>query len=154
MNLEKPWLNADGTMKSEDEIKTICQTWNPRVWEEYLETFEIGQEELPVKPTTVAGILDSIDPKDLAMGIFSYAEEPRLSHFKPFVARAIRTLTQRQYIVLKKIYWHQQSLTQIAKELGISKSAVHCSHQAALKKLRQVIPVLAIQEKLMKSQVS
>lgn len=154
MNIEKPWLNADGSTKSEEEIKKICKTWKPRIWEEYLETFEVGQEELPMKPKIVESVMDSIDPKDLAMGIFSYSEEPQLSHFKPFVVKAIKTLTQKQYIVLKKIYWHQQSLAQIAQELGVSKSAVHCSHQAALKKLRQVIPVMAIQEKLVKSEVS
>lgn len=151
MNIEKPWLNADGSTKSEKEIREICQTWKPSVWEEYLETFEVGQEELPMRPKTVEGVLDSLDPKDLAAGIFSYSEELQLGHFKPFVSRAVKTLTQRQYIVLKKIYWHQQSLAKIAQELGVSKSAVHKTHRAALKKLRQLIPEMAIREKLMNS---
>ncbi len=152
MNLSKPWLNADGTTKTEEEIRKICRTWLPSVWEEYLQTFEVNQADTPVKPKTAEKLMDSLSPKDLARGIFGYSENLELDHFKPFVARAIKSLTQRQYIVLKKIYWHQQTLSQIATELGVCKSAVHKSHQSALKKLRALFPEMAVREKLMKSE--
>ena len=47
MNSEnkKPWLNNDGSQKSDQELKEICKDWGPTVWEEYLATLEIAQKE-------------------------------------------------------------------------------------------------------------
>ncbi len=56
--------------------------------------------------------MEKLDLKDLAKGIFGHAEKDNLDCFKPFVARAVRKLTQRQYLVLKKIYWYQCTLSQ------------------------------------------
>ena len=37
----KPWLNEDGSVKSDAKIRKAGQQWPPSVWEAYLSTFEV-----------------------------------------------------------------------------------------------------------------
>ena len=46
MKCKKPWLFPDGTPKTEKEIKEFCKDWSPSVWEDYLKTLEVDQEEV------------------------------------------------------------------------------------------------------------
>ncbi len=46
MQNKTPWLNPDGTPKSEEEITRSCKSWSPSDWEDYLKSTEINQEEV------------------------------------------------------------------------------------------------------------
>ncbi len=41
---ESPWLNSDGTIKNDDEIKSISKGWSSQTWENFLkETVDVNQ---------------------------------------------------------------------------------------------------------------
>jgi RNA polymerase sigma factor (sigma-70 family) len=48
-------------------------------------------------------------------------------------------LSPRQYQVLEALYLHGQSISETAKDIGITRQAVHATHRRALGKLQQLL---------------
>ena len=46
----QPWLNEDGSVKSDAEIRKAGQQWPPSVWQKYLATLEVRWQENVVLP--------------------------------------------------------------------------------------------------------
>ena len=51
----KPWLNKDGNIKSDAELRKAGQNWLPSVWEEYLATIEVRRKEDIILPPCEGG---------------------------------------------------------------------------------------------------
>ena len=51
----KPWLNEDGSVKSDAKIRKAGQQWPPGVWEAYLATLEVERrkEDVVLPPTEI-----------------------------------------------------------------------------------------------------
>ena len=41
----KPWLNKDGSLKNDEELKKISKSWSQATWEAYLDSLETQQQE-------------------------------------------------------------------------------------------------------------
>lgn len=151
---KKPWLNFDGTTKTDEELKEVSKEWTPKNWEAYLSEQEQHQREEPHPHNILESIEEKISPEELARGIFSYVSECNLPHFKPFVAEAIATLSPRELKVIQGVYWDSKTYREIAVQIGVTKAGAYKIHSRALEKLRLLIPKVAFQEKPIKSKAS
>ena len=152
VNTDKPWLNADGSMKSDEELKSICQTWKPSQWEEYLSTIEGAQVEMPISQLTADD--EKERAQELAVNIFDYIIESKNVHLKSVISEAISSLTPRQLQVVRKVYWERKSYAQAAKELGVGKSTIQNIHIQALGRLRTIVPDLTIKKRTINTKAS
>lgn len=56
-----------------------------------------------------------------------------------FLGQAVKLLNQKQQHLIYQVFYDNKSLTEIAKEQGISKSAITQQMQVILKKLREIL---------------
>ena len=68
---KKPWLNEDGNIKSEKELKEVYPNWGSSVWNEYLESLEVSQKEDSVLSPS---IMDTFSAEECAGLVFSMAK--------------------------------------------------------------------------------
>ena len=154
-NNKRPWLNADGSLKSTEEIKSSCASWPPSIWEAYLSTLEDRAPEATISPAGVLKRESKLSAEELAVSIFDYiSDSNEYSRFKDLVVDAMNRLSPRQLEVIRRIYWENKSQVVTAKELGISKSTVQVNLKRALEKLRMTISEMAIERTILKSKVS
>ena len=48
--MKQPWLNEDGSLKNDAELRKVSRYWHPDVWEEYLALYEVERQEHVVLP--------------------------------------------------------------------------------------------------------
>lgn len=143
----KPWLNEDGRVKSEAELKEVCQQWRPSVWEAYLATVEVRRrkEEAILPPAA----LDSFSTARHLSCAFSGAEEESHPFLKVALNACLCELTPRQRSVVIDRYWQGKTITAIAASTGVSKQAVSQTIKTALARIRTSLTDGSFQRRLM-----
>lgn len=141
----KPWLNEDGSVKSEEEIKNICQAWGPSVWNEYLESLEVSQKEDSVFSPS---IMDTFSAEECAGLVFSMASEEKYPLLKVALNACIRQLSPKQREIIHQYYWNGKTLHEIASEMGITRQSVYKSMKAARLKLKALLTSGSIQKRI------
>lgn len=132
-NVNRPWLNENGSFKSVEEIKKISQTWNSSQWEEYLKTLEGTQKESSLDK---AYYIDQISNEDCADIFFSFIENDDYPHIRMSLEMVFRKLTKNERNVLRKVFWEGISKADIAKQSGISRAGVTRTYNRAMEKLK------------------
>ena len=70
----KPWLNEDGSVKSDAELREAIPQWPSSVWREYLSTLEVGRrEEHILSPAE----MDAFSSEECADLLFAMAVEEK-----------------------------------------------------------------------------
>jgi RNA polymerase sigma factor (sigma-70 family) len=136
-----PWLNSDGTRKTDDELRALSKTWGPSIWEKYLESIEVAPTEL------LAHYGHSIEETAVEDGVrilFSLSSESMFPHLRAAVNVALSRLTPRQYEMLKLHFYERKSQPEIANILGISRSTVRDGIHAALQRMRTILGSISI----------
>ena len=62
-----------------------------------------------------------------------------------FLGQAVKLLNQKQQNLVYQVFYANKSLTEIAKEQGVSKSAITQQMQVILKKLREILKNFGVQ---------
>lgn len=62
-----------------------------------------------------------------------------------FLGQAVKLLSQKQQNLVYQVFYVNKSLTDIAKEQGVSKSAITQQMQVILKKLREILKNFGVQ---------
>ena len=70
----KPWLNKDGNVKSNTELRKAGQQWPSSVWEKYLATLEVGRREEDVLSPAE---MDTFSAEKCAGVLFSMASKKK-----------------------------------------------------------------------------
>ena len=112
MKYTKPWLNVDGSSKSEEEIQMSCKDWCPEDWEEYLKTFEGELEEEVLEFPIKVEEYSFEDHKKFLDDTMSVNEFPML---ESNLLEAMRELTLKQQIVLREYFWERRKMEEIRK---------------------------------------
>lgn len=130
------FLKADGTFKSEEEIKKSCKNWNPSVWEDYLKTLEVEQEEILLEdPSRIED--HSQEESDIhRQNVPSKNELPIL---KRYLFEAVKELTYKQRAVLSQIFLEGLTLKMVGQNMEISAYAVARVRDRALRSLGLVL---------------
>ena len=135
MRNKKPWLNPDGTLKSDEEIKLSSKNWSPSVWESYLKTLEVDQEELLLDDPTFIEEHSQEEHHTHSQNLPSLMELPAL---RKYLFKAVEELTPKQQEVLSYLFLEDLSLRGAGKKMGISAVAVIRIRDRALKSLGQI----------------
>lgn len=136
-NQSRPWLNKNGSIKSDAQIKAISKEWSLETWEQFLsETVdqeEVYQRELPSFVSDE--ILDSF-PETIWEG----KDSDRMDSVAKELRRICRgILTPRQQHVIRSTFWEGLSERKIGELLGISRSSVKTLKARALEKIKKQI---------------
>ena len=135
MKSKKPWLNANGTKKSEEAIKKSCKDWNSSVWEEYLKTIEVNQREVPLSPALIEEYSQE-EHDDFCHSLPTSQEFPFL---KKHLFDAVRELTPKQQKVLTGLFLEELKLREVGEMMGVSPYAVARIRDRALKSLGSIL---------------
>ena len=84
----KPWLNDDGSVKSDAEIRKAGQQWPSSVWEAYLSTLEVRREEKVVLPSIE---MDEFSKEEGIGMLFSMASAKKYPRLKFALNASIHT---------------------------------------------------------------
>ena len=136
----QPWLNEDGTEKSEKEIQRISKSWTPDTWEAYLQTIDVQQNE----ETEILGIeyerVSSDDYANLVLGFLDKQRFPRPNNLKRVILFTLKdTLSVREFQVIDLLYWKNLSTSDVAQKMKIGEQTVRNLHSRSLKKIRKNI---------------
>ncbi len=127
-----PWLTSNGSVKSDAELKEICQSWPPKVWEEYLKNFESCQNEF------LTPDIDQIrqDPSQNCVEIYkSLLAQEEFPELKRVINAALCSLSTQEQKVIRSLYWDGLSQREAAKTLDLAKTSLSIYRERALKKL-------------------
>lgn len=133
MKPTKPWLNNNGKLKSDSELKQICKDWTPSEWEEYLTSLERRRRE------PLLHIPSDIDEAIEDYVIFMFSDQSRFPHLLEAFDLAMETLTPREHEILRKKYWEGLSEYVIAAELNLSRSSVQTLKSRGLSKIKKIL---------------
>jgi RNA polymerase sigma factor (sigma-70 family) len=111
-----------------EELKALrihSRSWTAEQWEEHLSFLEIGlREDLQFNPAK-------------ANEPFIWKAEEASEEYQEAAADLLKILTQRQFAVIKLIFWQGKSERQVARIMQLSRSGVYDLKTRALKKLRK-----------------
>jgi DNA-directed RNA polymerase specialized sigma subunit len=111
-------------------IREQSKSWSAEEWESYLATLDVGLKESLSSKTEVSS-------RGLTANVFEYAATDCPDDVLELVERLVAQLSKRQQFVLRNVFWDGKSERQIAKMLGIGRSAVYDLKKRALKNLRK-----------------
>ena len=129
----KPWLNEDGSVKSDAELREVNQQWPPSVWREYLATLEVRREEEVVLPPSE---MDALSTEAHISLTFAMASGEKHHLLSVVLDACIRELTPRQRSLIVGRYWEGKTITEMAANMGVSKQTVSKTMKKALASLK------------------
>jgi hypothetical protein len=140
-----PWLNEDGSRKSDNEISELGQTWSAETWNRYLGE-DIGQlddDEMVFFPH-----VDTIAIHDGAELLDSLKEIDDYQKLRFAVPHAVDELSYKQKIVIKNIFWSNKTIEEVAIDLKMTNTSVRSLKYRAIKRLKEILPTEEFKEKL------
>lgn len=138
----KPWLNDDGSRKSESQIKDDCKSWSAQNWEEYLQTQEVDQRELLFdNPATSDNFSQEAHDQHIKT-IFDRNDYPGLQQK---LVKLMGLLSEKQRCVLHLLFWENRSVLEIAEMTGITRQSVYELKGRALTQLGSLLVKSTVQ---------
>lgn len=115
----------------QDEIvRTDRRTWNEREWEACMKSVEISLSESLSLNREVVSQHSSVSMYELSSSVCS-------EELSKIVQQLLARLSERQVLVISKIFWDGKSERAIAREMKISRQAVYDLKRRALNNLRK-----------------
>jgi RNA polymerase sigma factor (sigma-70 family) len=130
-----PWLNADGTKKSEEEIKELGKAWSSETWNLYLDS-EVGtlrDDELLFVPT----VTDEILEKSAVLNLLQ--EGKHYEELETALLLALSQLTKAEKFIIRESFWKKSSNKEIAQRLNKTQKNVGVLKSRAIKKLGKIL---------------
>ena len=132
MTNQKPWLDENGNVYSNEKLRVLKDGWNLETWEAFLKSDveKACQEYLPDDPGFVENsqIGYSESYQDMA-------SSERFPMLKEQVRAYLNRLTLKEQKIIQAIFWEGKSQRDIARELKVSRAAIFRTRDRALKKL-------------------
>ena len=142
----KPWLNEDGSVKNDAEIRKAGENWPSSVWEKYLTTLEVEREEKVVLPTIE---MDEFSKEEGIGMMFSMASAKKHPRLKFVLNASIHTLSPRQREIIVSHFWDGKTVAEIAASMGVSQQSVRQNMKTALLKLRACLTSRSLMKQVM-----
>ncbi len=126
----KPWMDQNGGVVSETELREMARSWGAEVWEDFLKnTIDHPlRESLAESAQFEIGAARREDYQEL----LAKDEHPRLAEI---LVSLMDVLTIRERYVVHQIFWEGKGQHEIARDLRIARCAVRNYRDRALRKL-------------------
>lgn len=137
-NTSKPWLDQDGNILSDKELREISKNWSAETWEQFLlETVECQASDYRE---------DLIHPRSYDRRLEEMTESvwqcstDRSETIGELVRRLCRDhLSPKQQYIVRMIFWDGFTERKIADVMNISRSTVVVQKRRALSKIKDLI---------------
>ena len=135
INFKTPWLNFDGTKKTDAEIAKLGKSWSSETWNQYLDS-EVGTLQ-DNKLQFVSAINDKILEKST---VINYLQDGRhYEELETALLLALSELSKTQRFIIKESFWKMTSNKKIAERLNKTQKNVGVLKSRAIKKLGQIL---------------
>ena len=136
---KKPWLNSDGTLKSDDEVRELCGT-SEEMWENYLSQtidHELGRNEVILEEAT--DIEEKFSVQKHASALMGYLEQEKTHHKAQVIKKLIlEHLSRRERQVVQLIFLEGKTQVDTSSLLGISRASVRVYLNRSIDKIRKI----------------
>lgn len=140
----KPWLNSDGSRKSDKEIEELGRCWSTKTWNEYLDD-DLGtiKDDL-----SFFGNMDTSKVYERAE-VLSFLQECEYHEsLENGLLLGIMELSRLEKEILKLSFWRMLTDIEIAKELESTHGSIRTNKSVAIKKLAKILSSEKFQKKL------
>ena len=136
MKNRTPWLNRDGTQKTDREILKLGQRWTPEIWNRYLDS-ELGtlQDEELV-------FYENMDTEEILerATVLKYLQEGKnYDELEKALLLALYELSKSERIIIKESFWKMATDKEIAERLNKTHKNVRVLKSRAIKKLGTIL---------------
>ncbi len=128
---KKPWLNNDGSQKSDEEIKAVMHSWSMEIWDRYLKNYEHEAEEVLLEN---GADIEAYSYEDDCWSLGEAKE--RDDDFADQAKDLVAALPRLEARVIRLTFWQGLSTEEIAKRLHRSTSDVAQTLERAKRRLR------------------
>lgn len=145
LNPKTPWLNADGTKKSEEEIKELGKAWSSETWNEYLDS-EVGtlrDDDLVFVPQ----VTDDTYEKSTVLNFLN--EGKHYEEIESALLIALSELSRTERFIIKESFWKMTNTKDIAERLGKSSNTIRVLKSRAIKKLGQILSSQKLRDEIL-----
>ena len=135
---ESPWLNEDGSLKSNAEIKELGKAWPSEVWMRFFKATEDGHidRNLVFVPSMDTSALAG--KGNLADLISNKESHPDLD-LNIKLKEAMRVLSRREKLVIKKLILEGRTTKKVARQLKIKPSTVRVLKKRGIEKMKKAL---------------
>lgn len=131
-----PWLNADGTKKTDREISKIGEKWSSQTWNLYLES-EVGT----LKDENLVFYEDFDNQESLERSdVLKFLQNCK-SHeaLEQALIIALKRLSKTERVIIKEAFWNSGTDKEISRKLHKTQENVRVLKARAIKKLGQIL---------------
>lgn len=139
--LNKPWRNADGSIKDDDQIRSVAKHWSASTWEAYLSDINLGiltedkHHEVLYDPLRSEDIFSESQLEEF----ISSLDLKHLPMLSQLLSKVTKRLSSRQQQILQLYFEKNKTITEIATELGIKKQPVITQMSRATTRLKSLL---------------
>lgn len=141
-----PWLNDDGSFKSDEEIQVLGKSWSAETWDSYLKV-NVGDVEAEDKDLTFFPFVDTETVNFGAELLKSLRSQDEYENLPEAFEFALTYLSEREAQVIRMRYLKELSQDEIAERLGVGINSIKSFRRKGLKKLRHLLPSEEFREK-------
>lgn len=142
---ETPWLNFDGTKKTDSEIAELGKSWSPEIWSRYLDSNlgTLKDEELIFFPDMNSELMSQ------GFDLLNFLRQNRqYSVIKDAFELALDELSRMERRVIKKLFWENISTRELADDLKTSEVNIRVIKSRAIQKLKILLPSQEFKQKI------
>lgn len=134
-----PWLNDDGSFKSDEEIQSLGKSWSAETWDSYLKV-NVGDVEAEAQDLVFFPFVDTETVNfgtELLKTLRTQDDYENLPEAFDF---ALTFLSDREAQVIRLRYLKELSQEEISERLGVGINSIKSFRRKGLKKLRHLLP--------------
>jgi predicted transcriptional regulator len=133
--ISKPWLDKNGKIFSDCELKQISKSWDEDTWNQYLTaTVDKDISRYETSKKNYPDLVEESEGVWCASGRLPIEVQRRLEII-------IRKLPKVQRAVIRGLYYHNFTQSEVAKNLGISQPTVNEAKKSSLNKIKNFLEV-------------
>ena len=141
----RPWLNEDGTLKSDDETKELGRNWSAQTWDQYLKA-DIGTIEdeslMFYFDMDTEAMLERAQVSELLEEHDIYEE------IEPALLLAMLDLSAMERSIIKGAYWQGLCDQDLAIKLSSTYGSIRVLKSRAINKISKILPSKKFRKKL------
>ena len=132
-----PWLNSDGSRKTDSEISKLGESWSAETWDSFLKDdvgtvgYDADTVSFPYMDTPT--IASSSDLVKYLQNLDQY------ENLEEYLGYAIKTLSKREREFVELKYWKGMTQAEIARKFNVKDNTVSTIRRRALAKLKKCL---------------
>ena len=141
-----PWLNADGTKKTEKEIKELGKTWSSTTWNSYLDS-EVG--DLQDDRLTFFENMDTQDFSERSEVLKFLQDTKYYEGLETALSIVLDKLSPKERLIIRESFWKKSSDQEIAAKINSTHGSVRNLKHRAIKKIGKMLSSKELKEEVL-----